>query len=55
MYFHETDPFHSHVSPERRINTVRYFKALGSELPSHLVAPKLVLTPAARSQLPGGR
>ncbi|CAL1172329.1 unnamed protein product [Cladocopium goreaui] len=28
-----------------KINTVRYFKALGSELPSHLVAPKLVLTP----------
>eukprot|EP00434_Breviolum_minutum_P000393 symbB.v1.2.000333.t1/scaffold22.1/size431876/1 len=28
-----------------RINTVRYFKALGTELPSHIVAPKLVLTP----------
>jgi len=38
---------HREMTQQRiqKINTVRYFKALGTELPSHIVAPKLVLTP----------
>ena len=33
-----------HEKRSERISRVRYFKGLGTELPSHIVAPKLVLT-----------